>query len=579
MEVCVPEPSNIIDIRAQVEARRQAEEDSLPPEEPKDGGGPPTIDGKAVRQCLLNNERGDGVLLARLMRDKIIYVKRTQRWMWWNGVHWEDDKRDLAHACVEEVASLYLREAERLTPLIGEARERKKQQEDIAAACKNSDDKEGEDAARLAASKAAYEASRYTDERKAFTRRIDRLRSVRRAKNCLEWSHKIGQDSLAIVGDEIDQQPWLLPCKNGVVDLRTGRLLPGRPGDYLVTSVPVEFPDCQGYLQTGENFGYPPWAKFISEIHLDDQDVVEFVHRLFGYSITGLTTEHFIGTFVGDGRNGKGTMMETIRAALGELAWAIQPEMILEQKNPRSSAGPSADMMSLYGRRFVIASETDEGQRISAGRVKRLTGADTITARSPHDRFEINFRPTHTLFLYTNDIPQGLTKDFALLQRLLFIRYPLRYVDDPEVSAREDPHNAEIYRKKDPGLPGRLFDNLPWVLAWLVRGCLLWQRDGLTPPKRIKADIDQLRLSEDILGQFLETACDTSDSEYWVSFRELYGDFKKWYLENIDEREKYLPSKKKIAIGLDKKGYQKNNTGDRRYYGIRVTDPNLSLGG
>lgn len=570
-------PTDIEAIRAKVEARRLAEEETLPADQPKPAASEPTIDGKLVRQCLMNNERGDGVLLSALMRDQIIYVKRTQRWMIWNGVHWEDDKRDLSHANVEGVANLYLREAERLTPLIEEARLRKKQHEEIANTCKASDDKEGEDAARIAAAAAAYEASRYTDERKAFTRRIDRLRSVRGAKNCLEWAHKIGHDSLAIVGDEIDQQPWLLPCSNGVVDLRTGRLMPGRPQDYLVTAVPVQFPDCQEYLQTGQGFGSAAWDKFINEIHLDDQEVVEFVHRLFGYSITGLTIEHFIGTFVGDGRNGKGTMMETIRAALGELAWAIQPEMILEQKNPRSSAGPSADMMSLYGRRFVIASETDEGQRISAGRVKRLTGADTITARSPHDRFEINFRPTHTLFLYTNDIPQGLTKDFALLQRLLFIRYPLRYVDDPSAKAREDPHNADIYRQKDPALPARLMNDLPWILAWLVRGCLLWQRDGLVPPRRIKADIEQLRLSEDVLGQFLESSCDCANQDNWLYFRDIYTAFRTWYRNTIDDRkdDKYLPSKKKVGLWLDKKGFQKNNTGDRIYYGITVTDSSL----
>ncbi|MDY0281774.1 MAG: phage/plasmid primase, P4 family [Salinivirgaceae bacterium] len=569
--------SDITDIRAQVEARRKEEEEALPPEEPKVSGEQPPPDGKFVRDCLSNNERGDGVLLATLMRDRIVYVKRTQRWMIWNGVHWEDDKRDLSHSYVEQVASLYLREADRLTILIDEARERKKSQEAKADACKTAEDNEGEAAARLAATAAAFEIRRHTEERKAFTRRVDRLRSVRGAKNCMEWAHKIGNDSLAIVGDEIDQQPWLLPCSNGVVDLRTGRLMPGQPQDYLVTAVPVEFPDCQDYLQTGQGFGFPPWSKFIEEIHLGDEDVIEFVHRLFGYSITGLTTEHFIGTFVGDGRNGKGTMMETIRSALGELAWAIQPEMILEQKNPRSSAGPSADMMSLYGRRFVIASETDEGQRISAGRVKRLTGADTITARSPHDKFDINFRPTHTLFLYTNDIPQGLTKDFALLQRLLFIRYPLRYVDDPETKAREDPHNAEIYRLKDPSLPVRLLEGLPWVLAWLVRGCLLWQRDGLAPPRRIKADIEQLRLSEDVLGQFLESSCDCTDPENWMYFRELYINFRAWYRANIDDRkdDKYLPSKKKVALWLDKKGFSKNNTGDRIYYGIRVTDPSL----
>jgi putative DNA primase/helicase len=499
-------PANVVDLeamRAKVEARSKEEHDHLHGDQDETKGKGPSgpDDPRFVKRCLDNNERGDGILLAALMRDKIVYVKRTGRWMVWNGVHWEDDKRDIAHAYVEDVAMIYLREADRLTPLIGEARDKVAAENAKVTACKLSEDKAGEDAAKAEAVAATSKLGELTEQRKAFQRRADRLRSVRGAKNCLEWAHKLGDGSLAIVGDEIDQQPWLLPCKNGVVDLRTGELKAGRPRDWLVTSVPVDFPDCQEYLATGKGYGGADFERFMLEIHQDEQDMVDFVQRLFGYSATGLTTEHFIGTFVGDGRNGKGTMMETIKAALGELAWSIQPEMIMEQKNPRSSAGPSADMMSLYGRRFVIASETDEGQRISAARVKRLTGADTITARSPHDKFEINFRPTHTLFLYTNDVPAGLTKDFALLQRLLFINYPLRYVDDPAAKAAEDPQNAAVYRKKDPELPRRLLKELPWVLAWLVRGCLLWQRDGLTPPKRIKADIEQLRMSEDVIGQ------------------------------------------------------------------------------
>ena len=562
-------------MRAQVEARVQEEAEILPPADKHGDGGGNGINSKFVRNCLQNNERGDGVLLAALMRDKIVFVKRTSRWMWWNGIHWVDDKCDLSHAAVEDVAKAYLDEAEKLTPLVDEARAKKKQADETAKNCSNSGDKDGELSALAAASKAAFETTRYIEERKAFIRRVDRLRSVRGAKNCMEWSHKIGKDSLAIVGDEIDQAPWLLPCQNGVLDLRTGRLLPGNPRDYLVTSVPVDFPECDQYLLTGNDFGFTPWLKFIEEIHLGEADLVEFVQKLLGYGITGHTSEHFIGTFVGDGRNGKGTMFETVKAALGELAWAIQPEMIIEQKNPRSSAGPSADMMSLYGRRFVIASETDEGQRISAGRLKRLTGGDTITARSPHDRFEINFRPTHTCYLYTNDVPVGLTKDFALLQRLLFIRYPLRYVPDPDKKREEDPQNADYYRLMDRELPIVLRTGLPWVLAWLVRGCLLWQRDGLTPPKRIKADIEKLRLSEDLLAQFIESSCCTDSPDDYIYFRELYGDFKKWFHLNIDERDKYLPSKKKFGIMLDKKGFQKNNTGDRIIYGISVINSSL----
>jgi phage/plasmid-associated DNA primase len=94
----------------------------------------------------------------------------------------------------------------------------------------------------------------------------------------------------------------------------------------------------------------------------------------------------------------------------------------------------------------------------------------------------------------------------------------------------------------------------------------------LTPPKRIKADVEELRRSEDVIGQFLETSAETGDQEVWIRFSDLYLAFKRWFHGNIDERDKYLPSKKKFGIQMEKKGFKKNNTGDRVVYGVRVTD-------
>lgn len=572
--------ASLADMRAAVEERRRQEAESLPepPAKEKDGGGSGELPPDFIDTCLRNNERGDGVLLAAIARGRIVYVKRTGRWLWWNGVHWEDDKKDLAHAMVEEVARVYLVHAEKSSEEVTTLRKRKKDAEDAALAETNAGDIEAAAANADKAKQLGLAIAGIIEKRKALMRRIDRLRSTRGAKNCLEWSHKIGPDSLAIIGDEIDQMPWLLPCQNGIVDLKTGRIMPGNPCDYLVTAVPYDFPDCQDYLRSGEGYTFAPWTDFISEIHRGDPNLVDFIHRLFGYSITGHSNQHFIAAFVGDGRNGKGTMFETIKSALGDFAWSIQPEMIIEQKNARSSAGPSADLMSLFGKRFVIASETDAGQRISGARVKRLTGADTIAARSPHDRFEINFKPNHTLFLYTNDIPSGMTKDFAMLQRLLLVKYPLRYVPDPEEKAAKDPQNAHIYRKMDKDLPERLMGGIPWILAWLVRGCLLWQRDGLAPPDSIKADIEKHAMSEDYLAQFIHSACDTTDPLASLKLSDFYGYFKKWYIANIDDRGRFIPTNNAVGRALQKKGFKKNETGDRKYYGISVIDQEVLYG-
>ena len=512
----------IVSMRREIEAARQAEEEMLGGE-PSTGSGGDNIDSRFVRSCLYNNERGDGILFAAIHRDRFLQVKTTSQWLAWGQHHWITDKADLCHDAVEQVAAKYYEQAHDL----------KTQAE------------------------AAYEAGKVDEgkrceaERKLYLRRVDRLRSSAGAKNCLEWAHKIGARSLAIIGEEIDQRPMLLACKNGVIDLKTGKRLDGRPSDYLVKAIPVEW--------QGLDAPRPEWERFLSEIHLGDGDLVAFVRRLFGYAVTGLISEHHLACFVGEGRNGKGTMFETLKAIMGELAWAVQPELILDQKNTRSSAGPSPDLVSLQGRRLVIASETDEGRRISGSKVKSLTGADTINARAPHDRFETNFTPTHKLFLYTNHIPKGLTRDYALYKRLLFINYPLKFVDNP---------TGETERQRDPSLPAKLMAEAPGILAWLVQGCLEWQEHGLAPPDKLRADVDALRASEDTFQQFFtDRMLDDKDSH--CLFKDIYTKFQAWYTEEIDENTRYIPSKIKISGWLEKRGYEKAKPGGHAtFYGV-----------
>ncbi|APG45463.1 hypothetical protein [Syntrophotalea acetylenica] len=236
--------------------------------------------------------------------------------------------------------------------------------------------------------------------------------------------------------------------------------------------------------------------------------------------------------------------------------------MILEQKTLKAPPGPP-DIISLYGRRLVVASETEQHRRISGAKVKRLTGSDTLTGRAPHDKYEVNFTPTHTLALVTNHAPKGLAADFALFRRLLYLEYPLRYVADPALEARSDPQNAAIYRQRDPDLPRRLLANQPGILAWLVRGCLEWQRDGLKPPDKLRAAAEAIRRNEDHLARFIEESCRRIDNDSRLLFKLFYGKFEEWFAENVDEEKRYKPTKKSIADQLRRKGYQVENTGGR----------------
>lgn len=523
-------------LREQIEAARLAEEQLFAPDQADSGEIDPTF----IRSCLYNNERGDGILFARIHRGRFVMVKswgKNGTWMQWAGHHWQIDKTDQAHNAVEDVAQLYLGESLRLKTLID------------ASPPPSKDDQKQLEA-----------------ERALYSRRVNKLRSVAGARNCLEWATRIGDLSLAIIGDDIDLHPWLLPCKNGVIDLRTGKFSPGRPEDYLLRAIPVEW--------QGIDHPCPTFDRFFDEIHLSDAALIAYLDRLFGYTLTGLTTNHFIGVFLGEGRNGKGTLFETLRYIMGDLAWNISPELLIEQKNTRSSAGPSPDLISLQGRRMVIASECDDNRRISGQQVKRLTGGDTINGRAPHDRDETNFAATWKIFFYSNYIPKGMATGFALADRLVYIEYPLKFVEDPDPA---DP----TQRPRDPELPAKLKGEAAGILARLVRGCLAWQElGGLYPPASIRESVNQLQKTEDTFRRWFEEEDDTGrwvnieksdDPDAKVAFKDLYGAFSAWYADEVSETDKYRPTKRAVSLWLDKHGYvRRKPSGIATVYGIRL---------
>ncbi len=141
------------------------------------------------------------------------------------------------------------------------------------------------------------------------------------------------------------------------------------------------------------------WEKTLLQIFNGCQPLVDYIRRLFGYSMTGLVTEKVFPVLYGKtGWNGRSMIMETVRKVIGEFAHSIPSEMLLAQRFGRSSSGPSPDIMALKGIRLAYGSEIDENQSFSVARIKGLTGKDEIVGRNPHAAYQTNFSPTHKLF-------------------------------------------------------------------------------------------------------------------------------------------------------------------------------------
>ena len=184
---------------------------------------------------------------------------------------------------------------------------------------------------------------------------------------------------IADSGDGWDADPWLLACPNGVLDLRTGIIRHGDPDDRIRMSTAAPFDaeaDC------------PRWTQFVDEIFGGDSELTGFVQRAVGYSLSGITSEQVLFLGYGTGSNGKGTFANTLKRALGDYAFNM-PFATIEM---RDRASIPNDLAALMGRRFVIASETNDGSRLNEARVKALTGCDPITARFLHGEF-FTFEP------------------------------------------------------------------------------------------------------------------------------------------------------------------------------------------
>jgi len=476
------------------------------------------FDSEFINSCIANNERGDGVLFAELNRGKFIYNATSGEWLLWVGHYWERDFTGRVYDGVELVAMVYVEELTAINRQISAA-----QDEGLINSLKI--------------------------RQKKLTRRINRLRSVGGRKNTLEMAATVGDKSLVVTSDRLDVSPWLLACQNCVIDLRTGESRPGLTTDFLTKAVAVDWP--------GLDAEAPSWEKFMLEIMDGNQPSVEYLRRVFGYGITGLTREHIFIILFGAGRNGKGTMSEVFQKVLGPMAGPIQSEMLLNQGRVRSSAGPSPDIMTLRGLRLAFASETEQNQRFSGARVKSMSSSDTLIGRNPHDRDSTTFSPSHLLILGTNFKPRANPDDRAFWDRLHLVKFPLSFVDKP---------TALNERPIDRALEDKLMKEGPQILAWLVRGCLEWQQVGLKPPPEILSATAEYRRAEDDLADFIEEKC-LVNSEFTVTAKAIYTAFKEWYQVNISDK---TPTQKRFGDALGRR-FEKDQNGPGktvRYLGI-----------
>jgi putative DNA primase/helicase len=298
---------------------------------------------------------------------------------------------------------------------------------------------------------------------------------------------------------QLDHDKDLLNLTNGTLDLRSGVLRPHDSADLITKLAPVTFDPTATC---------PTWLAFLDVVLAGDAELIGFIQRAIGYSLTGDTIEHVLFLLYGSGANGKTTFLETQRTLLGDYAASADFNTFLE----RRQQGPRNDVARLRGHRFVTAVEVAEGERLAEALVKQVTGSDTVTARHLYaESFE--YRPTFKIWCAANHKPTIRGTEHAIWRRIRLVPFT---VTIPE-------------HDRDPHLREKLEAEASGILNWALDGCRTWQRDGLGTPPAVAQATAAYRLDQDVIGRFLdECARLTAVESSRTPAAELYQRYTAW---------------------------------------------------
>lgn len=409
--------------------------------------------------------------------DKIRYCYNHKKWFTWNGKVWQaDDSGQILRLAKDTVKQIY------------------------------------QEAARIQDS----------EQRRALGRWAISSESEHRLKAMVSLAES--EPGMSISPNQLDTNHYLLNCLNGTVDLKTGELKTHDPQNYMTKIVPVEYKpeaDC------------PRWIEFLETIFNWNYDIIPYVQRAVGYSLTGDISEQCLFILHGQGENGKSSFIDAVSSMFGDYAQGAAFETFICQKNNNVRN----DLARMPGIRFISAVETSGERRFDEALLKQSTGGDLITTRFLYGEF-FEFRPQFKLWLACNHKPQIRGNDHAIWRRIHLIPFNHRI---PQAKRIPKSEVMEMFRREFSG-----------ILNWAIQGCLGWRKNGLQMPDDVKAATNGYRSEMDVVGAFITDCCVTIPGAK-VQAGRLYEAYRKW----CESSGETTLTQRKFGDRLTEKGFDR----------------------
>jgi len=396
------------------------------------------------------------------------------------------------------------------------------------------------------------------DKRSEVIKWANQVRSNSRLNAAIESANS---DSRVITAVESwDGDEYLLGVLNGVINLKTGELMKGRPDLHITKRIPLSYTPGMRNMR---------WEQFIDFATGGDRELQDWIQRAVGYTLTGLNNQDLMFLVYGPPGSGKNTFVEAIVKALGtqQYAWPLDSS-ILADTGASSSSTDMYHWAELRGRRMVWVDELPESERLKENAVKKLTGSSEISARSPGEK-PFTFKAQAKLWITTNHRP--MINDDAMWRRIR----PIPWSNVPEMP--------------DPDLKAYLFDpegGLPAVLAWAVEGAIKYlgssARDPLGWCTAVSEAAEIYRKNEDRIGMFLNE--ETRENEgASVLVKQMYSIYRMWSDERGERPLTQIAFHRKLSdrglqiLGQGSKAEIKNRTLAPRAVESKEIDWNVAV--
>ena len=368
---------------------------------------------------------------------------------------------------------------------------------------------------------------------KAFYKHVKSCRSNKSKVALL----KEAQHRMSILPSDFDTDKMLLNTLSGVLHLKEGKLYPHGCDSFITKVANVDYT---------QNIDCPLWEQFLMDIFDNDLEMIDYIQKALGYSLTGETKEQAVFFAFGNGSNGKSVFLDVVSEIMGDYATNIQPETIL-QKGQQNSI--NSDIARLKGARFVTSVEPDEGLKLKEGLLKQLTGGDKVTARKLYGN-EFEFKPEFKLWMGTNHKPIIRGTDLGIWRRIHLIPFTVTIPDE----------------KKDKDLTRKLRQEKSGILNWIIEGCLKWQKEGLKKPNKVEDAVKEYKGEMDVISSFIDECC--IEEDHSESIADIYKAYTKWASLNNE----YMMPSRKFSTEI-KKRYNKVKGSKRvEYRGIKILD-------